>query len=159
MLCVDVLIPKKITIMQTKQTKEELGALKPQSPKRKKKRLREMKAIKGVATFIEELKNYGLECVEWKDAKPFTTVLEFLALRGGHQAAWEASNCIKKHFKKRMYGPKIINQGDRIMGDKNTFRKGSVQQQLKNFNHEKGPCKRRPQRVSGRKYAGEIYSE
>ena len=55
--------------MLTEKT-EEMGALKPQSPKRKKKRLREMKSTKDIVKFIEELKMDGLECVEWKDAKP-----------------------------------------------------------------------------------------
>ena len=114
----------KISNMQPDNT-DELEALKPRSRKRKRKRPRKKKTPNLILLIIERVENYLINCVEWeKEVKPVVNMIEAVFARDGPPELWKAVKRIKKHFDEKIYGVKIIKEGDIIHGDKNEVNRG-----------------------------------
>lgn len=104
---------------------DEQEALKPRSRNRKRKRPRKKKTPNLILFIIERVENYLINCVEWeKEVKPVVNMIEAVFARDGPPELWKAVKRIKKHFDEKIYGVKIIKEGDIIHGDKNEVNRG-----------------------------------
>ena len=55
---------------------------------------------------------------------------EAVFARDGPPELWKAVKRIKKHFDEKIYGVKIIKEGDIIHGDKNEVNRGGIMEKI-----------------------------
>ena len=103
---------------------DEQEALKPRSRKRKRKRPRKKKNPNLILSIIERVENYLINRVEWDEVRPVVNMIEAVFARDGPPELWKAVKRIMKHFDEKLYGVKIIKEGDIIHGDKNEVKRG-----------------------------------
>ena len=103
---------------------DEQEELKPRSHRKGHKRSRKKKTNISFSEAICAFERYCIDRMYWPDVRPLIDMVEAIFPRGDPPELWSAIKRIKKHFDEKIYGVKIIKEGDIIHGDKNEVNRG-----------------------------------